>query len=499
MTLSGSISVTGLVAALTLGSCSAAGNDPVEITVDPAITYQTMKGWEATARLWEYNKQEDRYDPSWLPLSDQIFDRLVNELGINRIRLQIKSGAENPVDYWAKFQTGTIGYQEFRRHFYEKINDDPDPAHLNPAGMQFSHLDFQVEKIILPMKRRLDARGEKLFVNFNYVDFGQTELKGNFSHALDSAEYAELIHAAFVHLKRKYGLVPDALEIVLEPDNTDHWRGRQVGQAIRAVAARLKAAGMSPEIIAPSTSAAGRAPAYIDEMMAVAGVSALVSTLSYHRYDRPKPSVVTSIARRAQAIGLSNGLVNRFSPVPAIAERAHARGLSTAMLEHLDGNAAELHEDLTIGQVSAWQKYSIAMRGTVGKRGVYYLVDFDDPTAPVIQMAEHTRALAQYFRYIRFGAKRIEARSSRATVKPSAFRNANGSLVVVLDSEKAGIMTVRGLPVGRYLASYTTAKETARAMPPIVSNGAISVKLPAPGIMTIRTDPARRESRRPGN
>ena len=104
-------------------------------------------------------------------------------------------------------------------------------------------MDYQVEKIVLPLKRRLEARGEKLFVNFNYVDFGQTELKGSLSHAHQPAEYAELIHAAFVHLKDKYGLVPDALEIILEPDNSDHWRGRQIGEAIRSVSARLKADG----------------------------------------------------------------------------------------------------------------------------------------------------------------------------------------------------------------------------------------------------------------
>ncbi len=484
--------ITGLLAALALGSCAAVANDPVEITVDPAISYQVMNGWEATARLWEINKEEDRYDPSWLAMSDPIFDSLVNELGINRIRLEIKSGAENPVDYWTKFETGAIGYKEFRRHYYEKINDDADPEHLNPAGIHFSALDHQVEKIILPIKRRVEANGEKLFVNLNYVDFGQTELKGTLSHALEPAEYAELIHAAFVHLKEKYDLVPDALEIILEPDNTEHWRGRQIGEAIRAASARLKAAGFSPQIIAPSTAAAGKAPAYIDDMMAVPGVRSLVSTLSYHRYDRPKPGVITGIADRARAIGLSNGLVERLAPVPSIADRARALRISTAMLEHLTGDAAELYDDLTVGQVSAWQQYAIARRGAAGvpdEGGDYYIVDAADPKAPVIRMADRTRALAQYFRYIRIGANRIEARSSRGSARPTAFRNPNGTFVVVVDSERAATMTVRGLPAGRYRVSYATSQETGRELPPLVSDGTMSVTLPAAGIITIRQEP----------
>jgi len=487
------VAVTSLLTALTLGSCSAAASDRVEITVDPSITYQVMNGWEATTRLWEYNKEEDRYDPSWLTVSDQIFDGLVNDLGINRIRLELKSGAENPVDYWTKFETGAIGYKAFRRHFYEKINDDSNPNHTKSDGIQFSSLDYQVEKIVLPIKRRLEAKGEKLFVNLNYVDFSQTELKGNLSHARNPAEYAELIHAAFVHLKSKYSLVPDALEIILEPDNTNDWRGRQIGEAIRTASARLKAEGFSPEIIAPSTAAAGKAPAYIDDMIAVAGVQPLVTTLSYHRYDLPKPRALTDIAHRAQAIGLSNRLVDRLAPVPGIAERARAGRFSTAMLEHLTGDAAELHEDLTKGQVSAWQQWAIATRANGGKPdkdGYYYVLDASNPKAPIVRMAERTRGLAQYFRYIRFGATRLEARSSHGGVKPTAFRNADRSIVVVLASNKAGTMIVRGLRAGRYLASYTSDRETGRELPPLISDGTISVTLPAAGIMTIRQEAA---------
>jgi hypothetical protein len=49
-------------------------------------------------------------------------------------------------------------------------------------------------------------------------------------------------------------------------------------------------------------------------------------------------------------------------------------------------------------------------------------------------------------------------------------------------------MTVRGLPAGRYIASYTTEQEADRKLAPIISNGTISVALPAAGIMTIRQE-----------
>jgi hypothetical protein len=484
--------VSGFLAALALGSCSASGKDAAVVTVDPSTTHQVMNGWETTTRLWEYNKTEDRFDGSWIPVSELIFDRLVNELGINRVRIELKSGAENPVDYWTQFEAGAIGYKAFKRHYYEKINDDPDPSRLNPAGIQFSHLDFQIEKMVLPIKRRVEANGERLFVNLNYVDFGPGELKGNLSHALEPAEYAELIDAAFVHLKDKYGIVPDALEIILEPDNSEHWRGRQIGEAIRATVPRLKAKGFSPQIIAPSTAAAGKAPAYFDEMVAVPGVAPLVSTLSYHRYDSPRSTVVKGIAESARALGLSNRLVDRAMPVPGIAERAREHRISTAMLEHLSGDAAELHEDLTVGQVSAWQQYDIARQEIPGLEdggGDYYIVD---PKRPAIRMGARTRLLAQYFRHVRMGAIRLEARSDEGGVKPTAFRNVDGSFVVILASDRARTMTVRGLPAGRYLATYTTARDTSRGLPPLVSNGTIAVKLPAAGVITIRSESAGR-------
>jgi hypothetical protein len=161
------------------------------------------------------------------------------------------------------------------------------------------------------------------------------------------------------------------------------------------------------------------------------------------------------------------------------------------MLEHLEGDAAELHEDLTVGQVSAWQQYSIAMKSvgrTPDDAGDYYIGDFADPKAPVIRISERSRGLAHYFRYVRLGATRVEARSSDDAIKPTAFRNADGTFVVVLASHEAGPMSVRGLPAGRYTVSYTTEQETARELPPIISDGTIAVRLPAAGIMTIRQE-----------
>ena len=115
------------------------------------------------------------------------------------------------------------------------------------ADFQFSDLDDQVENILLPLKQRIKDNGERLFVNLCYVDFGNSERPtGNVSHARQPEEFGELVFAVFDHLKRRYGLIPDAFEVILEPENTDDWRGREIGLGLVAAAKRLRRAGFAP-------------------------------------------------------------------------------------------------------------------------------------------------------------------------------------------------------------------------------------------------------------
>lgn len=439
------------------------------ITVRPGETHQTMKGWEVTARAWETNKKDDRFDASWEQYKDALFDRLVGELGINRVRIEIKSGVENPVDWWARFRAGQVGYREYREHYYEKINDNDDPNVTNPAGFQFSMLDYQVENVVQPLARRLAARGEKLYVNLMYVDFGQTARKGSLSHAEQPQEYAELIAAAVRHLKSRHGLVPDGLGVILEPENTEQWRGQQIGAAMVATARRLQEAGLPvPEFIAPSTTAASAAPAYFDDIVKVPGAAQLLGELSYHRYrDGPAANDV----------------------LPDIARRAAHHKVRTAMLEHVGGNAAELLADLTMANVSAWQQYGIAAKLEAGDRdaggGYYNLVA--EAGGPVLRMADRTRSLAQYFRFVRAGATRVGATSDSVAQVPVAFRNPDGTLVVVVQGQREAAIRIAGLPPGAYDVRYTTAKDTVAPAPTahVDAGGMLAAHLPAKGVLTV--------------
>jgi hypothetical protein len=124
-------------------------------------------------------------------LRTSILDRAVTELGLNRVRLEIKSGAENPVDYVAQFYAGSITAAQLSQYAYQIINDNSNPNVLNSAGFHFTGIDRAIETVVLPMRQRLASRGEQLFVNLNYVDFKSSA----FEHHDYPAEYGEFMFA----------------------------------------------------------------------------------------------------------------------------------------------------------------------------------------------------------------------------------------------------------------------------------------------------------------
>lgn len=418
-------SIQGM-AALTVMHDPPAGN---AIDIYPSVEFQTMTGWEAAAQAGELECPA----VSFQVYRNQLFDAAVTDLGLNRLRVEVRSGAENPVDGFAQFRAGAISESAFRLTWYQIVNDNSDPQVINPAGFNWSHLDFTVDNVVTPIRQRLIARGERLYVNLNYVDFGQS----TFEHTANPAEYAELMLAAFQHLQSKYGWVPDAVEVVLEPDNTPNWRAPQIGAAIVAAGDRLAGAGYRPAFIAPSTTSMTSAVTFFDAIMQVPRVREYLTDLSYHRY-----AGVTSAA------------------LAAIGDRAAQFGVRTGMLEHIGSDHDDLFDDLTVAGNSSWQQFALAFCVTQDDGGVYYMVDTSVPASPVIREGSRTRFLKQYFRHVRLGATRIGAASGNATVKVVAFRNQDARVVVVLRTSGATTVAVRGLPPGTYGAFWTTASQS---------------------------------------
>lgn len=429
-----------------------------QLSVDVNDVHQTMAGWEVTARTWEFDKANDRFDGSAAAQRDALAAMLVNEAGIDRLRLEIKSGIENPVDYWALFVAGKIGYREHKAHYYEKINDNDDPAILNPAGVQFSDLDWRVETIVLPVKRQLEARGRRLWLNFAYVDFRSTELRGTMSHARNPAEYAELVVASFAHLKAKYGLTPDSLEIIVEPDNTSEWNGVAIGRAIVAVSDRLAAAGFpGVKIIAPSTAKARRALSYFEDIKSVPGAAARMTTLAYHRYEGEPDTLDLNEIRDA----------------------AHASRMQTAMSEYVDGDINDLLSDLNDADATSWQSYGIAARlpwDEPARPGTLISARGPAGVRPVLDVTPATRAMALIFNAVDQGSRRIGVQSNNRDIAGTGFLTPQGKLVVAGHAQSAMPVTIAGLRAGSYLLTTVNADG---------KTGKRRIVAPATGLVTL--------------
>ncbi len=387
-----------------------------QITVDAATKFQTMNGWEVIVSDLPMAGEANA------ALTPKLLDAAVNDLGINRLRLELPSGVENSHDYWKDVRAGQGDYDSYYKpHRYEKINDDADPNTTNAAGFQFTMLDEHVETTVLPMKQLVEANGEQLYLSLMYIDF-KTGMQGTLSHATNPAEYAEVLKVALDHLKSKYNLVPNAIELVLEPENTLEWSGANMGKGLAAAATRLKAASYDLEYIAPSVTNASNAVPYLNDMLAQAGTDGLVKMLAYHRY---VPGDYAAIWTKAKSLGIQTG-----------------------MLEHDHGTVAELYEDLTVANASAWEKYALYTAN--GSNDYAYFVADLGANPPKLSYTNLSAQMMPYFRYVRSGAVRAKAGSDTASFAPVAFINPNDTQVVVVKSEAAGEVKISGLADGDY-------------------------------------------------
>ncbi len=432
-----------------------AGNN---IALYPSTVYQTMSGWEAVGEAAQL------FSPAWNNYKNQLMDQAVDDLGINRVRLEIKSGIENPIDYFAQWRSGQITESQYNAKRYEIINDNTDPNVTNASGFKWSSLDSTINEVVIPMRQRLQARGETLWVNVCYVDFGSS----TFEHKNNSAEYAEFVLAAHQHMQSTFGFVPDSWEIILEPDTTSaSWSASQTANAVKAAGDRLAANGFTPNFTAPSTTSAANAPAYIDQIASTSGAMQYVGEFSYHRYT-----------------GASN------STLAEIADRALLYSKTTGMLEWIGADYSTLHSDLKLGRDSSWEQFCLAGPTSWGPEengDRYYVIDDTNVTSPVITMASKTKFLRQYFKFIRSGAQRIEALTGNSNFDPLAFINTNGKHVVVVKAGTSGSFNIQGLPGGGYGIKYTTDNQydVDLADISITAGQTLSAAIPSAGVITV--------------
>jgi O-glycosyl hydrolase len=424
---------------LALG-CGAKGT--VRIAIDSTRAHQTINGWEATLAI-----DDDGLNKA---SRDSLIAAAVDQYGITRLRLQAQGNVIESRDHTHYPPELAIG-----------SNDNDDPNVVDPSGFWWQIFDRHVNDYVLPIKARVEARGDRFVLNVCFVGFKPTSrfLQEN------PAEYVEFMLAVLNHLKTAYSvpLEPDVWEMRLEADN-----GR-VRLSPDQMAVFLKAAGDAARkagfkrmrFSLPSTLDPNRVPDYVEKVLSHPGAAAYMTEISYHRYRTPLPATFEQMRKLSDE-----------------------HGWTTAMLEHIRADHRELAEDLTKANVSAWAQYTlVGPHG--GDTGGHYF--YSDSAAGTWKVGSRTRALAQFFNFVRPGATRLEATSNDPELVPVAFRRPDGRFVIVISSTGTARADLKGLPAGKYSITFAGAdgKPGGASAASVQPDKSLMIDVPAAGALTI--------------
>jgi glucose/arabinose dehydrogenase len=422
------------------------------ISLNPSVTHQTMTAWEVPVIRTVLD-----YTPI-LPFMNTVMDLAVNDLGLNGIAIGVAPGMETTSNCESDYLNGLINEAGFIQTCnYTATNDNADPFVINPNGFRYTLLDWQIDKILLPMKQRVEARGEKLRVVIRWVDFGVSA----FEHYQSPDEYAEFMLAVFDHIKSKYGFVPDAIDAINEGDSVAGYTATVVGNLIARTGARLAAAGYAVYFIAPSAVDMSRAAPYIDQILAVAGARQYTKEISWHCYAGYGAAASAAIASRTLQYGINSSMTECWG---------------TANTYQM------LHQELKTSRNSAWQL------GAINSSNGYY-----DPSSGQAVIRPKAQYIRQYYKYVRAGARRIDAVTANAAFDPVAFINTEGKYVVIVRASSGGSFSIGNLPSGTYGVFYTTGPDGLTVsnynvnLPDQTLSGgqALTTSIPGTGVITV--------------
>jgi hypothetical protein len=438
--------LVGLVLAAAISAV--AQDKPVTLIFDDKATYQKMEGLEATVPwnpIWTKSKPQfppkgfiaerhadvkGRQEPIPTALMNQILDAAVFELGLTRLRLEVGP-------------------------YMEKGNDNADPDETNLDGFYFSWLDCCVEEIVLPIKDRIEKRGDKLVLTVSYaIENWETP-----RWLQEPREYAEFARTALTHLRMKYQLVPDYWVLGNE--------SRMGHSAMMPLGEWMQGRGFVTRFAFPEAVNLQKSIEYMNELKReYPQAAAFIGQVTYHIYGKggnPERNKLRDWAREL--------------------------GVTTAMTEKIAAGPEQLYLDLTEADISGWQRYALMWFGDKPGNGTYFMIK---PDYSGFLRSQQYWELRQYFNYIRPGAVRVNITSSDASVKPVAFLSPRGKPVVVILNEGGDHESlIQGLSTGYYMLSFSAMGQSEEKLPPVEVTADLPavIKLPSRSVVTLTADP----------
>jgi O-glycosyl hydrolase len=425
-----------VLAAIATGTWGVVASAAVDVTLDPAVRYQTIRGWGAASG-----------SPPWASpsLREAVIREIVNELGLTRLRLELPSGNRSDTTGW------------------EQANDDWDPLNINWPAFDTAAVDQRVTEMVLPFKQAVEANDEpfNLYVSPSLFNNGSSGAAPSWLQN-SPGEYAEFALAFLLYLRDTHGIEADYYCILNEAGNDNSFNASVVAQMIKALGPRLQAAGLSTTIQFPeSVNAQAAWNSYIQQVQNDEDVWPYIGCLSYHLYGTNDPY-------RGQIGNLGASL-----------------GLPTAQTEYMDLTMNHLYDDLTLGRVSYWEIYGLAQ-----------CVQWNPSNTSFSRIRQYWN-FRQVMHFVRPGAVRIGASSNDANLRVLAFSHDGRITVVLINGSGARTANIGNLPVGTYGICQSAGSgvyeelgvQTAAAPRGNTAMGALAVSVPANTVMTVYAYP----------
>jgi Secretion system C-terminal sorting domain len=378
------------------------------VVVNPAIQYQTIKGWGGTGG------QNTQYEGTPPYLINQIINESVDGLGLTGLRYEC-------------FQ-GSYSQSYAKCHTWEWTNDNGSPDTTLFTSFDTTGVDYYMQNLFVPWKNKVVGNGEP-FTFYESPSWYYSGSTGDIPAFLrySPGEYSEYLISNLLYLKNKYGLTADYVTVCNEAGNSNVFTPQLVDTMIQTLGKRLQLSGLSTTIQFPECVNAQTSWDYIQALQGDPLIWPYIKCLSYHLYGTNDPY---------------RSYIKNF---------AQGKGIYTAQTEYLGLGIDLLYQDLTLGGVSYWDFYGNTDYMPLNANNTWFTHGAKFWT---------TR---QVIRHVRPGAVRIDAVCKDATIKPMAFLNGGQITTIILNDSATSItqpVTITGLPAGNYGVSQTTGSGT---------------------------------------
>jgi O-glycosyl hydrolase len=448
--------VLGLLALL--GACSPATDpgDPLPlppteatIVVESGRGYQTIEGFGTTERLFDDPHVTNTFNPATgraavvVPPADQarILDALYVDLGLTRVRY-------NPRD-----DQGTDVAIEAVND-----NDDPNVTDLSKFSFDWKKNDGHVAYV-----QAVRPRGVTTY-------FASPLTIENWMTESNPEEYVEWA-MAILRRWREMGAEMPYYSILNEPGfpRGGIWSGVYLREVVKRLGARLASEGFRTRLVVPDDLNAQEALSRLQVILADPAARQYVGALAYHLYG-------------TEGRGEVKRLSEQYNIPVWMTEYSVRDWFEWALIMHdMLANYDATAIDYMWGYFGQWERETGSYLVEIRHAGNEYTG---------FALTRQYYVMGQYSRFVRPGARRIQASASDPALKATAYVRAPEVVIVVINeahrATTVGFEIRGGGPLGLARPVQTDETNDARVLPAIsVTANRFQATLPARSITTV--------------